>query len=69
MSLPRIPAHIRIVKPSSSDNGSIVPVESVASTGSVVALTPRGFRTYKEGQFEVTEGSLPAVGIRTGLTP
>lgn len=68
MSLPSIPASIRVNKPSSASHGTILPVESVAGTGSVVALTDRGFRTYKVGQFEVVEGTLPPVGQRTGLT-
>jgi hypothetical protein len=67
MSLPIAPASIRVIKASSEDHGNVLPVESVASTGSVVALTDRGFRTYKPGQFEVVDGTLPAVGIRTGL--
>ena len=67
MTLPNVPAMIRVVKASSESDGAILPVESVAGTGSVVALTDRGFRTYKVGQFEVASGTLPPVGVRTGL--
>lgn len=66
-NLPAAPAMIRVIKASSADNGNVLPVESVASTGSVVAKGDRGFRTYKVGQFEVVSGTLPAAGIRTGL--
>jgi hypothetical protein len=58
---------IRVIKATSADHGNVLPVESVATTGSVVAKGDRGFRTYKEGQFEVVSGSLPPVGVRTGL--